>query len=682
MSFLFRSFSFTVSIVLSSTSFVVFAENSTPPTQDGLVVDNPLSTDAGTATTTPAPDAPTSSSTNAAVISATRFSTTIDVAPANVTVLTAQDISASHALSLGDALQQLGGVRVQSGAGTTVDLGGFGATGGLNTLILLNGRRLNDVDLSGANLAAIPLQSIERIEIVRGTSTVLYGDNAVGGVINIVTQNGFEGPAISAFVRGGSFATRELGLQGRGSSERMAVVADANRLSTDGYRDHGASEVTRFTSELTVPRGDTTWGARVFAYRDEAELPGALTEDQYRQDQSAAGDFLMDTQESQTSIDLFFNSPDMAMEFAFRDKNQESKSNYDGKTDAHLTTLSLTPRYRMSDDAHVRIVGIDLYRSTLGTRGQFPASFFGPASDNKSDVTRDSIALYASDTYSLNSVVSLGLGLRAQTVGLDLKNHDQANATGASKDRNNLDYGWDMSLQFRYPGGARSHVRLARSFRFAVLDEMWSYTNGSITLLDPQTGRHFEAGAQFPLTHDTQFDIALFRIQVTDEIAFDPALYANVNLDPTQHFGADISLKTKPLDPWTLRLMHSYRDATFSSGTMDGKTIPEIPRETFTLANTVDTGIVGVVSLDAQFVGKRYFGSDYANNGKQMNSYTQLNGGWSYTIPRGDIRVGINNLTDRKIADVGIYSEYASTQYYSYYPIAGRSYSVSVRAKF
>ena len=90
-----------------------------------------------------------------------------------------------------------------NGAGTTVDMRGFGVTGPSNTLILLNGRRLNDWDLPGFDLSTIDRKSIERIEITRGNSgAVLYGDGAVGGVINIVTRTGAGVPP-SARLEGG-----------------------------------------------------------------------------------------------------------------------------------------------------------------------------------------------------------------------------------------------------------------------------------------------------------------------------------------------------------------------------------------------------------------------------------------------------------------------------------------------
>src|SRR5262249_5756351 len=112
------------------------------------------------------------------------------------TVITAQDIAHSPSNNLPDILAQVPGLQLTTlfgspvnGVKTSVDLRGFGAFATANTLILINGRRLNDIDMAQVDLSTIPLTSIERIEITRGNSgAVLYGDNAIGGVINIVTN--------------------------------------------------------------------------------------------------------------------------------------------------------------------------------------------------------------------------------------------------------------------------------------------------------------------------------------------------------------------------------------------------------------------------------------------------------------------------------------------------------------
>src|SRR5207244_10751351 len=107
---------------------------------------------------------------------------------------------------------------------TSIDLRGYGITGPQNTLILLDGRRLNDFDLSGVQWSAIPLAAIERIEILRGTGAVLYGDNASTGVVNIVTRSPLrQGSAVEAFGRVGGYRTVEGQLFGSFATDRLGV---------------------------------------------------------------------------------------------------------------------------------------------------------------------------------------------------------------------------------------------------------------------------------------------------------------------------------------------------------------------------------------------------------------------------------------------------------------------------
>ena len=112
------------------------------------------------------------------VITAPRFPEEIRRLPASVTVITEEDIRRSAARTLPELLSSEVGITMKdfygnNAAYTSIDLRGFGATGSQNTLILLDGRRLNDFDLSGVQWPAIPLASIERVEIVRGAGGVL-----------------------------------------------------------------------------------------------------------------------------------------------------------------------------------------------------------------------------------------------------------------------------------------------------------------------------------------------------------------------------------------------------------------------------------------------------------------------------------------------------------------------------
>ena len=129
----------------------------------------------------------------AITVTATRLGS--GIAGTSTSIITSEDIERSPGYTLQDLLAQQPGIQTQSvlggtnGASTFVDMRGFGAFAVSNTLVLINGRRLNDVDMAGVDFNSIPRRSIERIEITRGNSgAVLYGDNAVGGVINIITK--------------------------------------------------------------------------------------------------------------------------------------------------------------------------------------------------------------------------------------------------------------------------------------------------------------------------------------------------------------------------------------------------------------------------------------------------------------------------------------------------------------
>src|SRR5882757_8526626 len=168
---------------------------------------------------------------------------------ASSTVITADDIAHSPSQTLSEIIAQTPGVQLTSlyggvnGAKTSVDLRGFGAFATANTLVLVNGRRLNDIDMAQVDLSTIPLNSIERIEITRGNSgAVLYGDNAVGGVINIVTRTGVGGPPVA--IRGeawaGSFNQRMASVSAAANSGPWSASFYGNGFKSDGYRVNNA----------------------------------------------------------------------------------------------------------------------------------------------------------------------------------------------------------------------------------------------------------------------------------------------------------------------------------------------------------------------------------------------------------------------------------------------------------
>src|SRR4051812_15139657 len=182
------------------------------------------------------------------IVEATRFPEDVRRLPASTTVLTAEDIARSPARNLAELLSEQTGFNQRdlfgnNAAQAAIDLRGFGATGTQNTLILVDGRRQNDFDLSGTQWSAIPLSMIERVEILRGTGAVLYGDNASAGVVNIVTRSPLkQGKVFEAFGRVGSYETVEGQVYGNYAGERFGINALVYGYGSEGYRANNRNQ--------------------------------------------------------------------------------------------------------------------------------------------------------------------------------------------------------------------------------------------------------------------------------------------------------------------------------------------------------------------------------------------------------------------------------------------------------
>ena len=183
------------------------------------------------------------------VVTATRDAEEIRKIPANVTVITQEGIEQSNSQNVVDLLKDQVDVVVRdfygNGKTASVDIRGFGETGTLNVLVLVDGRRVNDIDLSGVDWTQIPLDQVERIEIVRGSGSVLYGDNATGGVINIITKRPEKPFSAQAEGVAGSYGYYKGGASAGGKWGPLSAIFSASYQDTDGYRENGFPEGKR-----------------------------------------------------------------------------------------------------------------------------------------------------------------------------------------------------------------------------------------------------------------------------------------------------------------------------------------------------------------------------------------------------------------------------------------------------
>src|SRR3990172_4681163 len=503
---------------------------------------------------------------DAILVEATRFPENVRRLPASVTVLTEEDIARSAARTVPELLAEQPGITMKdffgnNAAATSIDLRGYGVTGPQNTLILLDGRRLNDFDLSGVQWSAIPLAAIERIEILRGTGAVLYGDAASAGVVNIVTRSPLrQGRRFEALARAGTFNTTESRLGGSFANAGFGVSGSLYGYGSDGYRANNRNEQQNNALNLRWALGEGALDLRLGTDRQDLRLPGA------RRVQPSIGldEYSADPRGAQTPLDYSsrdgaraglsfmqrFGEAELSAGVDARHKDQPSYFDQGGfpayRAD-RLDLRSFTPRLRVPFATgglrHRLTLGADWHAWRYRSRRTDRPGSLGPPT-NRVTVTQDTQGFYAQDAIELAPATIATLGLRterARYAGDDTADPAApacSGCTAAPRVRETQKArAWELGLRHAFDARWTVFGRAGRSFRLVNAEEIYEndvFFASQFQLLRPQQARTHETGLEWRSgAHALRG--ALFHTKVIDEIHLDPFTTRppNINLPPS-----------------------------------------------------------------------------------------------------------------------------------------------------
>ena len=628
------------------------------------------------------------------VVTATRTEEKVNRIPANVTVVDSKDIENSNAKNVTDLLRSEEGIVIRDllGNGKTaqIDLRGFGETAAYNTAVLVDGRRVNEIDLSGVDWTQIPLDQIERIEIVRGTGSVLYGDNSVGGVINIITKTPTEKPTIRVGTVTGSFGRNKHNVSLSGGTEKISAAIFASYDSTNGYRENSELRNHDIGGKIIYdPTDFLSFNLSGSYHSDEYGMPGGLTRARMHDDRRES-DYPYDDARTRDryvklGADLDMNRFGMVTaDFSYRDRNTSFNAfvwNYAQTKDSE--TWAFTPRYvredRIMDHRNSFITGIDLYWTDQDI-DSFSGTSLSPS--GRSEIDRDSYGLYVNDEFSILQNLILSVGVRHERVKYDL---EQIDLTGLLSPLDTTVVGrekaYSAGLTFLYSGKSSVFIRANRSLRFPLTDELvvYDFFAGRINLnsnLKPQRGKHYEIGIRHYFTPDIRANVTLFRANISDEIFFNPDTFTNTNHPKTRHEGLEMGIKADLFKKLTIFTNYTYEKAKFRSDPFDGNYIPAVPKHKGNMGILVHNVIPGFLfSIDYRWVGSSYLISDQANQDEKLRRYHTLNSRISYD--RDGIRafLGVDNITDTEYSEYGVSSSWSGA---SYYPAPERTWTAGI----
>lgn len=611
------------------------------------------------------------------IVSATRWETSGIPTSISIKVIIRDQIIESGAKNVTEILQGQGGVQITDlfgdGSRSIIDMRGFGSTGSANTLILIDGRRINNTDLASPRLNNIFIKDIERIEITRGSSAVLYGDQAVGGVVNIITRRPTEFDAGIELGYGSYDYQSQIGHISHKFENGTGVRASAERKRTDGYRDNNKTSYDNGFINLSY-EGDKSWIFVEYQRTDEdLGLPGALTEAQLdvsREQTLFPLDFNDSTNEVARIGGAFSITPnwDFAAEYTY------SKDDVNGV----LTGLSLTqdrrkkalnPRIKgditIADRPLTVVAGADIERTDYILVSPFGAQI--------GDQEMDSV--YTLATLPISDYVTITGGFRKAWLDQGLNDGFRFFPGDLIKDSQTAS---NIGITIKPTAAWRIFLRREDNYRFPLLDEEMNVFTLATTL-ETQTGVSIEAGTEW---HNNWLQTSLtgYHMDIDNEINVDPsAFFENINLDKTEHTGLIYEIDLYPFEQLSIGAQYTYTDTEITAGTFAGNDIPLVAEHQLYL--NANYHFMNYWNLYAEmfFISDRNAGGDFTGSLTELDGYEVANLNLNFDYEQFSASAKINNLLDEE------YNGSASVNFFGvvgFFPAPERNFVLTVGYDF
>ena len=632
----------------------------------------------------------------------------------STTIVTSEQINQSPGRTLPEILSFEAGVQLQelygstNGAGQTIDIRGFGEPATANTLILINGRRLTDLDLAAVDFSSIPRDSINRIEITRGNlGGVLYGGGAQGGVINIITKSHFKDGIHGEIKSGyGSDRLREINFTASQATDGYFLSAYGNKVLGDGYRENSSLRQSTLAFKLSkrLTSGD------IFLHVDfddqTLRLPGGRIVDP-----STGQNDLVNPRGAQTPNDFalsngmaaymggsFFLNDDteLILDASVRRKDQDSDfRNQQSSRDTVLTTWGFTPRLLvnaiLANKNLTSTVGTDLYYVDYNSDRK--------SAPNNAPFTRVkayqyTAALYAQSALELTKKLSMSFGSRIERITTQIGDTAFPNNPGSfgypqttfrpTMSDSDLEYALNLGIDYRLNRHLNVYGHIGRSYRTPTLDERSGTAYALNTFeLQNQSSREVQTGARFKF-RNILTDTRVFYSKTRDEIRFDPdgtnTFGANENIEPVYRYGLESTGSIKLKKALKLRGNLTLLKAEFGAGPFDGKDVPLVPNIVASAGLTWKLNDWLNFDSVITYEGPRRLANDEAGNFKRLADFTlwdiKLNGeyknlNWSASI---------SNLLNQDYQTFGTASDTTPGRY-SVQTLPGRTYFFRVGIK-
>ncbi|MFH1352414.1 MAG: TonB-dependent receptor [bacterium] len=595
--------------------------------------------------------------------------------PNSITVIDKDEIKDSSADNIAELLKYEAGIFIQDVTGnkikSSVDIRGYGEAAAMNSVILINGRKFNNADISNVDLSQISLAGVERVEIIRGGMSSLYGDGATGGVINIITKtpSGKEkrlGFSYSSFKGADSL----FGIDGQDGD--LAYFMNFSHRFNQGFRDNNQVESLNMSGQIENRQNTLPWNLFIQMHQDRYGLPGYILQADWEkkdlkktytpEDYGKTRDLhsILSTKYGIGNIegitDVAFTMRDA---LSFMDSWATYKNHY-------TRTLSGEQKFQYSDKTLTALGGGEIYDT-----------FY-----NVMPVAQNLAPTVANDDQNVkrkNNAAFLKIGLFFHPFSIDIggrrENFKQSiDDESAGKSYTNAENlrALNMGAGFLLTSHLNFYLRFSKAFRMPRSDEYVSWGAYNPALL-PQKNTEKEAGLKYQGSNFNAY-VSVFHDKIKDEIYYNNTSWLNENYpSPTIRNGAELNFGRAFNEFLDAALSYSYTRGEFESGDYDGKAIPLVPKHKCGIKLGIRPAKNLKINMSANGISDRFFGSDYVQKSK-LAGYGVVDMKVTKTLNNEEIFLAVKNIGNKQYCE----SAYSGT----YYPASLRSFTGGISLKF
>ena len=546
------------------------------------------------------------------VVTATRIATPREQIASSMTVITAEDIAHRQHRSVGDALRVVPSLSViQNGASGKLTSIFSRGTEANHTLILLDGIEMNDPSTTDGrmNFAGVSIDDVERIEVLHGPQGTLYGSDAIGAVINIITKRGSGTPKASVQLEGGSFATFNQTVSLRGAEQMFDYSVTLERSSTDGIsvsparltpsgtkKEDDGFDNTTIAANLGVTPSDILsfrFTGRFSDLRNDLDLSLTDNDSHGEEDRLFLG--------GNARLELFDGRSEHRFAVTYTDYNRIIRNDVDvlnpldflrSKGLGEKLKFELQNDFRFIEN-HIVTVGVETEKEKITTSSN-STSAFGPfTSLAKADARTDAIYLQDQTAYRDRFF---------GTISLRLDDHDSFGSETTYR---------IAPAYLHRETGTKIRGAYAKGFKAPTLFELFGGSAspfGSFSgnpNLKPETSRGWEVGLDQSFFDDRlTLSLTYYDNEIKNLIVSNSTFTSNLNLAVAETHGIEFGFTAKLLENLDLGANYAYTRAEEGGTTRKELLRRPLHKTTFDLSYRPIAPLS--LTLSGSYIGRRY----------------------------------------------------------------------------